>query len=117
MGAAGETRRCPHCGEQVLASAGICPQCQRRLRVGATAPVPPPAAPTLCPLSVDGIIRHPGEGGEWEYTVMVEIQDAQGSILARRVIGVGAMQPGEVRKIALRIEVRVPEMAGLAVPS
>jgi hypothetical protein len=115
MGATGEARRCPHCGEQVLASAWICPRCQRRLRVGAGAPAS--AAPVLCPLSVDGIIRHPGEGGEWEYTVLVEIQDVQGGILARRVVGVGAMQPGEVRRVALRIEVRVPEMAGLPEPS
>jgi hypothetical protein len=43
--------------------------------------------------------------------VLVEIQDIQGEILARRVVGVGALQPGEVRKIALRVEVRVPEAA------
>ena len=115
MGAAGEARRCPHCGEQVLASAWICPRCQRRLRAGVAAPGP--AAPVLCPLSVDGLIRHPGDGGEWEYTVLVEIQDVHGGILARRVVGVGAMQPGEIRRVAVRIEVRVPEMAGLPAPS
>jgi hypothetical protein len=71
----------------------------------------------LCPLSVDGLIRHPGDGGEWEYTVLVEVQDAHGGILARRVVGVGGMQPGEVRRVSLRIEVRVPETAGLPVPS
>jgi hypothetical protein len=69
--------------------------------------------PALCPLSVEGIIRHPEDGGEWEYTVLIEIQDAQGGILARRVVGVGAVQPGEIRRIALRVEVRTPEMAGL----
>jgi hypothetical protein len=41
--------------------------------------------------------------------VLVEIQDAQGEVVTRRVVGVGAMQPGEIRKIALRVEVRVPE--------
>jgi hypothetical protein len=111
MGAAGEARRCPHCGEQVLASAWICPRCQRKLRAGAV--TPPQAVPALCPLSVEGIIRHPEDGGEWEYTVLIEIQDAQGGILARRVVGVGAVQPGEIRRIALRVEVRTPEMAGL----
>ncbi len=115
MGAVGESRRCPHCGEQVLASAWICPRCQRRLRAGAL--VPAPAVPALCPLSVEGIIRHPGDGGEWEYTVLVEIQDAHGGTLARRVVGVGAVHPGEIRKIALRVEVRTSEMAGLPASS
>jgi hypothetical protein len=110
MSAVGETRRCPHCREQVLASASICPGCQRRLRVGVGEPAAA-GAPALCPLNVEGLIRHPGTGEGWEYTVLVEIQDVQGEVMARRVIGVGAMQPGEVRKIALRVEVRVPEAA------
>ena len=114
MGALGESRRCPHCGEQVLASAHTCPRCERRIRVGAAATA---AAPVLCPLSVEGLIRHPGDGGEWEYSVLVEVQDVHGGILARRVVGVGAMQPGEIRRVALRIEVRVPETAGLPAPS
>ena len=118
MGALGESRRCPHCGELVLASACTCPRCERRIRVGASLPgAASAAAPVLCPLSVDGLIRHPGDGGEWEYTVLVEVQDVQGGILARRVVGVGAMHPGEVRRVSLRIEVRVPETAGLPVPS
>jgi len=108
MSAVGETRRCPHCRELVLASATMCPGCQRRLRVGAGEPAGP-LGPAVCPLSVEGLIRHPGAGDGWEYTVLVEIQDAQGEVLARRVVGVGAMPPGEIRKIALRVEVRVPE--------
>jgi hypothetical protein len=108
MNAVGETRRCPHCGQQVLASASICPGCQRRLRVDAGAHVGP-ERPAVCPLSVEGLIRHPGAGEGWEYTVVVEILDEQGAVVTRRVVGVGAVRPGETRRVALRVEVSLPE--------
>ncbi len=108
MTAVGETRRCPHCRQLVLASAAICPGCQRRLRGEAGARVGP-QRPVVCPLSVDGVIRHPGAGEGWEYTVVVEIRDKQGTVVTRRVVGVGAVRPGEVRRVVFRVEVSGPE--------
>jgi hypothetical protein len=107
MGVVGETWSCPHCGERILRSAGSCPSCQRRLRFDALAP-PRPNQATVCPLSIDGVIRHPGTEGAWEYSVLVEVHDPKGEIIARRVIGVGAIPPGETRRFTLRIEVHQP---------
>ena len=104
----GESWNCPHCGERILRSALTCPSCQRRLRFDAVATARP-TLPTICPLSVDGTIKHPGTDTTWEYSVLVEVQDKEGAMLARRVVGVGALRPGDTRKFTLRVEVSVPE--------
>ena len=104
----GESWNCPHCGERILRSALICPACQRHLRFDAVT-TPRPALPTICPLSVDGTIRHPGTEAAWEYSVLIEVHDEAGAMLARRVVGVGALRPGDTRKFTLRVEVSVPE--------
>ncbi len=106
MGATGETWKCPHCGERILRSAPSCPACQRRLRFDAVMRPPSPQT-TVCPLSVDGVIRHPGSEGAWEYTVLVEVHDPKGEKLARRVVAVGAIPPGETRKFTLRVEMDI----------
>ena len=108
MGATGETWNCPHCGEQILRSAASCPACQRRLRFEAVTH-PRSAQSSVCPLSVDGVIRHPGSEGAWEYSVLVEVYDPKGEKLARRVIAVGAIPPGETRMFTLRVELDVAE--------
>lgn len=99
---AGESWVCPHCGEKILRSALICPACQRRLHVDAL--VSSPSVPvTGTPLRVEGIIRHPGTEAEYEYSVLVEVCDPQGKVLGRRVVGVGAIRPGESRGFRLRV--------------
>ena len=104
----GESWKCPHCGEQILRSAAICPACQRRLHVNALASSP--SAPGgLVPLSVEGTIRHPEGEAAWEYSVLVEVRDEKGEVLARRVVGVGAIQPGESRGVMLSVEMHSPE--------
>lgn len=108
MGATGETWNCPHCGEQILRSAPSCPACQRRLRFGAVTRSPSPPS-TVCPLSIDGVIRHPGSEGAWEYSVLVEVHDPKGEKLARRVVAVGAIPPGETRMFTFRVELDVAE--------
>jgi hypothetical protein len=110
---AGEAWTCPHCREVILRSAATCPACQRHLRFGAVGNTRPPRA-SVCPLSVDGKIRHPGNGTDWEYSVLVEIHDERDKIVARRVVGVGALRPGESRKFTLRVEVLMPEVSTLA---
>lgn len=114
--ATGESWNCPHCGEQILRSAGICPACQRRLQVDALTPATS-AQGAITPLRVEGIIRHPGDEAAWEYSVLVEIRDPQGKVLARRVVGVGAIHPGESRGVMLSVEAHSPAKSTPAVAS
>jgi hypothetical protein len=109
MTSPGEEWTCPHCRERILRSAVTCPACQRHLRFDAVG-ARPTRAP-VCPLSVDGKVRHPGNEPPWEYSVLVEVQDDRGEIVTRRVVGVGALRSGESRKFTLRVEVLVPEPA------
>ncbi len=99
---------CPHCGERILRSAATCPACRRHLRFEAVTGAKPATA-SVCPLSVAGKVRHPGGEGAWEYSVVIEVQDGRGETVTRRVVGVGALPPGESRKFTLRVEVLVPE--------
>ena len=110
----GEDWTCPHCRERILRSAATCPACQRHLRFDAVGSARPARAP-VCPLSVDGKIRHPGSEAPWEYSVLVEVQNERGETVTRRVVGVGALRSGESRKFTLRVEVIVPEPSTLAI--
>ena len=115
-GVTGDSWNCPHCGERILRNAVICSACHRRLRFdGASAAQP--AGNTVCPLTVEGTIRHPGSDVAWEYSVLIEVHDDEGELLARRVVGVGALKPGETRKVTLRIEVQLPEKSTLSADS
>jgi hypothetical protein len=112
----GEAWNCPHCGERILRSAVTCPACQRHLRFDAVTVARPGPAP-LCPLTVDGTIRHPGTETAWEYSVLIEIHDERGETVARRVVGVGALRAGEARKFTLRVEVVIPEKSAVTAAS
>jgi hypothetical protein len=106
---AGEAWNCPHCGEQILRSAVSCPACRRHIRPDAVLSRPVRAA--VCPLGVDGTIRHPGSGDPWEYSALVEIRDDRGEVVSRRVVGIGALYPGQSRRVTLRVEILAPEPA------
>lgn len=106
MGMEGETWNCPHCGEMILRSAVSCPACQRRLRFDTAASLQS-SPTTVCPFSIESVIRHPGTEGPWEYSVIVQIYDAGGETLTKHVVGVGAVQPGETRRFTLRVEMQV----------
>ena len=71
----------------------------------------------MCPLTVDGTIRHPGSEAAWEYSVLIEVHDERDEMVARRVVGVGALRPGEARKFTLRVEMLVPESSRLTAAS
>ena len=102
-GSAGATRACPHCRETILESASVCPACRKFLRFDGSNDEPAVAA--LTPLSIEGSIRHPADGEPWEYTVVVAIRNDRGEETARKLIGVGALNPNEQRTFTLSVEV------------
>jgi hypothetical protein len=71
----------------------------------------------ICPLRVEGTIHHPPGETAWEYSVLVQVQDAQGAVVARHVVGVGAIQPGDTRTFMLQVEMRGPEDSAHAAPA
>lgn len=104
-GVVGATRRCPHCRETILESAAVCPACKHYLRyepVGSVAAETHEAA--LTPLRIEGSIRHPADGAPWEYTVVVSIRNDRGEEIARKLVGVGALNPNEQRSFTLSVE-------------
>lgn len=110
-GAAGATRTCPHCKTTILDSATRCPACQHFLKIDA-APGSPIVAKhavqreeTTTALQVEGRIRHPSEGGAWEYSVVLVIRDEDGKEINRQVVGVGALLVGDERTFSLAVEI------------
>ncbi|MCD9027685.1 hypothetical protein LDO26_05620 [Luteimonas sp. BDR2-5] len=105
-GAAGATRTCPHCKTTILKSAARCPSCMHYLRFDeAASPAAVKARQTTSALHVEGKIRHPDEGGAWEYAVVVVIRDETGKEINRHVVGVGALFGGDERTFSLSVEV------------
>ena len=102
-GAAGATRACPHCKTTILESAAICPACKHYLRFDS--PKSADAAEATTALQVEGMIRHPSDGGAWEYSVVLTIRDSEGNEIARQVVGVGALHADEERTFNLSVEV------------
>jgi hypothetical protein len=101
-GSPGATRECPHCRETILESAAACPACRHYLRFGASADAA--KVPALTPLRIEGSIRHPADGEPWEYTVVVSIHNDRGEEIARKLVGVGAMNPDEQRTFTMSVE-------------
>jgi hypothetical protein len=99
----GKTRSCPHCRATILESAAVCPACRHHLRFehrkDAAAEEPGKVA-----LKVSGQFSRPAAEGPGEYSVVVVIRDAKGAELARKVVGVGGLAPGEERLLDLTVE-------------
>ncbi len=104
-GAAGATRTCPHCKTTILESASVCPSCRHYLRIDASEAAATASASATTALQVEGTIRHPAEGGAWEYCVVLTIRDDEGNEVAHQVVGVGAMHAGEERSFSLAVQV------------
>jgi hypothetical protein len=101
-GTPGATRSCPHCRETILESAAVCPSCRHHLRFE---PLVPGSVPdTVTPLRVEGNFRNPAQGGTWEYSMVLTIRNERGEEIARRLVGVGAIQPEEQRTFTLSVE-------------
>jgi hypothetical protein len=66
---------------------------------------------------VEGTVRHPKVGEAWEYAAVITITNEKGEEIARQIVGVGAIEPGEERKFLFSVEVftpeGVPEFAGI----
>lgn len=105
----GATRACPHCKETILESASVCPACKHHVRfAGASSPGQAAAeaeAPAITALKIEGSIKQPADVTAWEYSVVVSIRNEQGKEVARKLIGVGAMAPEELRTFTLSVEV------------
>jgi hypothetical protein len=103
-GEPGATRQCPHCRETILLSAVVCPACKHYLRYGAGAAAETAQEHAVTPLRIEGTIRHPSDGEPWEYTVVVTIRNDRGVEIARKLIGVGALNANEQRSFTLSVE-------------
>jgi len=114
-GSPGATRVCPHCKATVLETAAICPGCRHHLRFSADAGQAT-GDEGYCALSVDGSIAHKVTTEPCEYFVVLDIRNERGEQLARQVVGVGVLQPGEVRRLNVSVGMR-PVRAQAAVKS
>jgi hypothetical protein len=88
----------------------VCPACRHYLRFDAGPDAP--QAPALTPLRIEGSIRHPADGEPWEYTVVVSIRNDCGDEIARKLIGVGAMNANEQRTFTLSVEAVLAKAKG-----
>ncbi len=101
-GTLGATRICPHCKAVVLQSANICPGCQHHLRFNSSNAEP--AAEAVPAMRIEGSIRHSVRDESCEYVVVVSITNERGEKIARQVVGVGALQPGESHKYSFSVD-------------
>jgi hypothetical protein len=104
----GKTRICPHCKSTILESASVCPACQHHLRFDPKAIAERRAQATFSALRVEGAFRHPADGEAWEYSVVVSVRNDRGEEVARKVVGVGALNANEGRTIMLSVDVHMP---------
>jgi hypothetical protein len=55
-------------------------------------------------MRIDGIIHHPLRDESCEYCVVISITNERGEKIAREVVGVGALQPGERHKYSFSVD-------------
>lgn len=101
-GTPGAIRECPHCKENILESATVCPSCKHHLRFDDGIAAQENAGYT--PLNIEGSFRNPVDDADWEYSVVVSIRNERGQEIARKLIGVGALSPNEQRTFSLSLE-------------
>jgi hypothetical protein len=62
-------------------------------------------------LRVEGTVQVPAAQGQCEYCVVVSVTNARGEKVARQVVGVGALQPGERHSFSFSVDL-MPMKAG-----
>jgi hypothetical protein len=103
----GETRQCPHCRATILASATVCPGCSHHLRFGPQAPAgAAKAAENVTAFRIEGAFNNGGSDAKREYSVIVAIKNDRGEVMARQVIGVGVVGPGDTRNVSLWVDMQ-----------
>ena len=85
----------------------MCPACRHHLRFDSRK-VEERDESGVVALGIEGSFSHPAVGEPWEYSVVVVIRDGRGEEVARKVVGVGALEPGEQRSVSLSLEVFKP---------
>jgi hypothetical protein len=98
----GRTRVCPHCKATILESAAVCPGCNHHLRFGKLAENQQRVAKSA--LRVEGTIKHPVSAEPCEYSVVIEVRNERGEQITRHVVGVGVLQPQEMRTFTLSVD-------------
>ena len=78
---------------------GVCAACH-----GAAA-APGELTKSFSALRVEGAVRHPEQGGECEFSVVLAIVNERGEEVSRQVVGVGALRPSESRTFRLSVDV------------
>jgi len=102
---AGRTRACPHCKATILESAAVCPACRHHLRFNATGQTS--AAPSESAFRVEGAFEN-SHVAQCEYAVVVAVCDERGAEIARKVVSVGALGPGERRTCVVSVDLIKP---------
>ena len=108
VGTPGKTRICPHCRTTILESASVCPGCHHHLRFDPGSSAESRGQPAFSALRVEGAFQNPEGSGPWEYSVVVSIRNDRGEEVARKVVGVGALDPCESRTVTLSVDVYEP---------
>ena len=107
----GATKTCPHCKGTILFSASVCPGCRHHLRFVPSGQ--PEAAPALSALRIEAAIANPQTAAQCEYAVVVTMRNKRGEELARHVVHVGALAPGELRNCEVSVDIfRPPGASG-----
>ena len=101
---AGKTRICPHCKSTILDSATVCPACRHHLQFN-PGQQPVRAVASFTALKVEGAVKHPTNEPPWEYSLVISVRNERGEEINRQVIGVGALNSGDERTVALTMEV------------
>ncbi len=104
--ASGATKTCPHCKSTILGSASVCPACRHHLRFIPTGQLEP--TPAFSALRVEAAFGNPQASSYCEYSVVVAMRNERGEEIARHVVNVGALVPGEQRHCVLSVDVFTP---------
>ena len=91
-----------------MASVEVLHNSWHHLRFDRNSNVESRAQPTFSALRVEGAFRNPAGADSWEYSVVVSIRNDRGEEVARKVVGVGALDPRESRTVTLSVDVFAP---------
>ncbi len=100
----GLTRQCPHCRTTILVSAAVCPGCRHHLKFAAQAAGAARPPETVTAFKLEGAFGNGGAAGHREFSVIVALRNERGEVVARQVVGVGALGPQDSRTLSVWVE-------------